>query len=39
MNDDTLTIGEVAARSGIVPSALRFYESEGLVHATRTEGG
>jgi MerR family redox-sensitive transcriptional activator SoxR len=39
MTDDTLTIGEVADRSGIAPSALRFYESEGLLHATRTEGG
>ena len=39
MADDTLTIGEVADRSGIAPSALRFYESEGLLHATRTEGG
>jgi MerR family redox-sensitive transcriptional activator SoxR len=34
-----LSIGEVAARSGIPPSALRFYESEGLVAATRTGGG
>ena len=39
MTDETLSIGEVASRSGIAPSALRFYESEGLVHATRTDGG
>lgn len=39
MIDDTLTIGEVAARSGIAPSALRFYETQGLVHSTRSDGG
>lgn len=39
MTDETLSIGEVAARSGIATSALRFYESEGLLHATRTGGG
>jgi MerR family redox-sensitive transcriptional activator SoxR len=33
-----LTIGEVAARSGVAPSALRFYEAEGLIAARRTEG-
>jgi MerR family redox-sensitive transcriptional activator SoxR len=35
---DLLTVGEVAQRSGFAPSALRFYEREGLVHATRTAG-
>ncbi len=34
-----LTIGEVARRSGLAPSAIRFYESRGLISATRTEGG
>ncbi len=34
-----LTIGELSARSGIAPSALRFYESRGLLTATRTSGG
>ncbi len=34
-----LTIGEVAARSGFAPSALRYYESESLLTAARTEGG
>ncbi len=34
-----LTIGELAARTGVAPSALRFYEAEGLIHATRTSGG
>jgi MerR family redox-sensitive transcriptional activator SoxR len=33
-----LTIGEVAERSGVAPSALRFYEREGLIVATRTSG-
>jgi len=36
---DLLTIGEVARRSGFPQSALRFYEREGLLHATRTSGG
>jgi MerR family transcriptional regulator, redox-sensitive transcriptional activator SoxR len=36
---DLLTVGEVAHRSGFAPSALRFYEREGLLHATRTAGG
>ena len=33
-----LTIGELAARSGVAPSALRFYEAQGLVAAQRTSG-
>ena len=33
-----LSIGEVAARSGVAPSALRFYEREGLIEAARTDG-
>jgi MerR family transcriptional regulator, redox-sensitive transcriptional activator SoxR len=35
---DELTIGEVATRSGVAPSALRFYEAEGLIAARRTDG-
>lgn len=35
---ETLTIGELAARSGVAPSALRYYEREGLIRATRTGG-
>ncbi len=35
----TITIGALAERTGVSPSALRFYESEGLIHATRSEGG
>jgi MerR family redox-sensitive transcriptional activator SoxR len=33
-----LTIGEVAARSGVATSALRFYEAQGLIAAHRTSG-
>jgi MerR family transcriptional regulator, redox-sensitive transcriptional activator SoxR len=35
---DLLTIGELAARSGVATSALRYYERIGLIHATRTTG-
>jgi MerR family transcriptional regulator, redox-sensitive transcriptional activator SoxR len=34
-----LTIGEVAERSGVATSALRFYEREGLIESTRSAGG
>jgi MerR family redox-sensitive transcriptional activator SoxR len=34
----TLTIGEVAYRSGVAPTALRFYEQRGLISSTRTSG-
>jgi MerR family redox-sensitive transcriptional activator SoxR len=33
-----LSIGEIAARSGVAPSALRFYEREGLIRSERTPG-
>ncbi len=33
-----LTIGEVARRSGVATSALRFYERRGLIAAARTDG-
>ena len=33
-----LTIGQLAERSGVATSALRFYESEGLITAQRTAG-
>jgi MerR family redox-sensitive transcriptional activator SoxR len=35
---DSLTIGELAARSGVAPSALRYYERMGLISARRTTG-
>jgi MerR family transcriptional regulator, redox-sensitive transcriptional activator SoxR len=36
---EMLTIGEMSERTGVAPSALRFYEAEGLIHATRSDGG
>lgn len=36
---DLRTVGEVAQRSGFATSALRCYEREGLVTASRTAGG
>jgi len=33
-----LSIGEVAERSGVAPSALRFYERQGLIESARTDG-
>lgn len=38
MNDihSPLTIGELAQRTGVATSALRFYEARGLIHAERT---
>ena len=35
---ELLTIGDFAVRSGVTPSALRFYEREGLIRSTRTSG-
>ncbi|MEJ8278514.1 redox-sensitive transcriptional activator SoxR [Pseudonocardia spirodelae] len=35
---DLLTIGEIVERSGFPHSALRYYEREGLISATRTSG-
>lgn len=35
---DLLTVGEVAARSGVAVSTLHFYEAKGLIHSIRTEG-
>ncbi|TKT80291.1 redox-sensitive transcriptional activator SoxR [Aquamicrobium sp. LC103] len=34
----TLTVGEVAGRSGVAVSTLHFYESKGLIESWRTEG-
>jgi MerR family redox-sensitive transcriptional activator SoxR len=36
---DVLTIGELAARSGVAPSALRFYEDQGLIASERNDSG
>lgn len=35
---DLLTIGQLAERSGLATSALRYYEKLGLIHADRTTG-
>jgi MerR family transcriptional regulator, redox-sensitive transcriptional activator SoxR len=37
--DSVLTIGQVAARSGVATSALRFYEAQGLIRSVRTDAG
>jgi MerR family redox-sensitive transcriptional activator SoxR len=39
MPPDLLSIGEVADRTGVAHSALRFYESEGLISSSRSGGG
>jgi MerR family transcriptional regulator, redox-sensitive transcriptional activator SoxR len=37
--DDTWTIGEIAKRSGVAVSALRYYEERGLIHSERSSSG
>jgi MerR family transcriptional regulator, redox-sensitive transcriptional activator SoxR len=37
--DSVLTIGEVARRSGVASSALRFYEERGLITSVRAGSG
>lgn len=36
--DELLTVGEMSRRTGVAPSALRFYEDLGLIAAVRTGG-
>jgi MerR family transcriptional regulator, redox-sensitive transcriptional activator SoxR len=36
--DHWLSIGEIASRSGVATSALRFYEDQGLITSRRTAG-
>jgi len=36
--DEMLTIGDTARRAGVATSALRFYESRGLISSIRTAG-
>jgi DNA-binding transcriptional MerR regulator len=36
---DAIDISEVAARTGLTPRALRFYEARGLVRPLRTSSG
>jgi len=38
-SEDKLTIGQLAARSGLATSALRYYEELGLIRSDRTAGG
>ena len=37
-NDPVLTVGELAARSGVAVSTLHFYERRGLIAAARSAG-
>jgi MerR family transcriptional regulator, redox-sensitive transcriptional activator SoxR len=39
MDDELLSIGEVARRSGVASSALRFYEQRGLIESERAGSG
>lgn len=39
MTTGKLTIGEVAQRSGVAASALRFYEQRGLIASQRADNG
>jgi MerR family transcriptional regulator, redox-sensitive transcriptional activator SoxR len=34
-----LSVGQVAARAGLAPSAVRWYEQQGLISSSRTAGG
>ncbi len=36
---DILSVGDVAARTGVAVSALHFYERQGLIASVRTAGG
>ena len=36
--DHWMSIGQVSTRSGVAPSALRFYEDQGLISSRRTAG-
>ena len=35
----TLTVGQLAKRTGVDTSALRFYEERGLIHSERNDAG
>jgi MerR family redox-sensitive transcriptional activator SoxR len=36
--DDVITIGQLAGRTGVAVSAVRFYEEKGLLQSLRTSG-
>ncbi|KZL13047.1 MULTISPECIES: redox-sensitive transcriptional activator SoxR [unclassified Pseudovibrio] len=38
-HSDVMTIGELADRTGLTTSAIRFYETKGIVTASRNSGG
>jgi MerR family transcriptional regulator, redox-sensitive transcriptional activator SoxR len=38
LTSQELTVGQLAARSGVAVSALHFYESKGLIRSRRTTG-
>jgi MerR family redox-sensitive transcriptional activator SoxR len=38
MSKEELSVGEVAARSGVAVSAIHFYESKGLITSVRNSG-
>lgn len=37
--NDIVSIGQLAERTGLSVSAIRYYETEGLVHPARSKGG
>lgn len=37
--NDVLSIGQLADRTGVAVSAIRFYETRGLIHPIRNAGG
>jgi MerR family transcriptional regulator, redox-sensitive transcriptional activator SoxR len=37
--DDVMLIGDIAARTGLSVSAIRFYEARGLITPIRSPGG
>lgn len=39
MTGDLIAIGELSDRTDVAPSALRYYEAEGLIAAERSDGG
>jgi MerR family redox-sensitive transcriptional activator SoxR len=39
MEPEWLTIGAMSERTGVATSALRYYESMGLIQASRSDGG
>ena len=38
IEDRTITIGQLAARTGVAVSAIRFYEEKGMLRSLRTSG-